>query len=357
MATIIDSQFQAEVKALPNDIDKMLVFCTKKNCSDLFITVGKQAAVYRYGIVYYTAKKTDTIAWNKFTAKAITSEMNTKYVRTKMLDFQYTVDKFRYRVNASYSMGANIATFRMLSERLPSFSSLNIDDNVAALMERAFSAKTGVTMLCGVTGSGKTSTLAAAINTFTNGNINRNLPLKDGHLITLEDPIEYVYPSTQNTLIQQKELGNDFKAFDLGVKSALREHPTHILVGETRDNETIKSLIEATVTGHLCLTTFHAGDVAETISRLFSHLVNDNQDVMFDLINCFNFILCQELIKGRGGYTLNYQYLFFNETIKQFLIKAIYEGKNIPDTVNALMHNKKLLESGLAADWKYQRKK
>lgn len=357
MAGVINTQFASEVKTLPNDIDEMLKFCTQRKCSDLFIKVGEPPYVYQYGIMYRGQRIVDTITWNKFANKAITSEMNAVYVRTKMLDFQYTVGDYRYRVNASYSQRANMATFRMMTERLPTFDSLGIDKNVSSLLTKAFSAKQGIVMLVGATSSGKSSTLAACVNTFTNSTIGgRDTPLRDGHLITLEDPIEYIFPSTQSTLIHQKELESDFKSYELGIKSALREHPTALLIQEVRSSDTIKTLIEAVVTGHLCVTTFHSQTVATAIARLYSHLFRENQDVMFDLIRCFNFIIAQELIKGRGGYTLNYQYLFLNETIKQYLIKAIYDGKNIPDTVDNLFKNKKLIDSGLASDWKYPHK-
>lgn len=352
----IDSSFSTLVKSLPPNIDDMLKFCSKNNCSDLFIKVGEKSFIERYGMMYQTQVPIDIIEWNNFTNRAISSELNTVYVRQKMVDFSYSVGKFRYRVNAGFSTGSNIAVFRMITERLPSFQSLKIDEDTVNLLNKAFSMKQGISMIVGVTGSGKTSTLAACINSFSSGYGGRvELPLKDAHLITMEDPIEYVYPSLPSTRIIQKELGKDFESFDLGIKAALREHPTHILVGETRDRDTIRALVEASRTGHACISTFHTNSVSDTISRLYSYLAGENQDVMFDLISNLNFILAQNLIKGRKGYTLNYQYMFFTEQIKKILVEAIYKEQNVAVVIEKLMKNEQLLKIGLCHGWKIER--
>lgn len=358
MASLTDSSFSSSVKALKPRIDDLLIFCSKNNCSDLFLKVGEPPFLYRYGVMYQCQLPLDIIEWNNFTNKAISSELNATYVRQKMVDFSYTVKGFRYRVNAGFSTGKNIAVFRMITDRLPSFQSLKIDEGTAELLNRAFSLRQGISLLVGVTGSGKTSTLAACINSFSSGYGGRTeLPLKDAHLITLEDPIEYLYPNKPATRIVQKELGKDFMSFELGIKSALREHPSHVLVGETRDKETIRALVEASRTGHSVISTFHTGSVSDTISRLYSYLAGENQDVMFDLVSNLNFILAQNLIKGRTGYTLNYQYMFFTDDIKKILVEAIYKEQNVANVIEKLMQNEQLLRSGLCHGWKIERKR
>lgn len=356
------SDFTTSLKNLPPDVDKILTFCTETSCSDLFIKIGEKAQIYRYGIMYTTNAVIDEISWYNFANKAITSELNAAYVREKMVDFSYSINKngksYRYRVNAGYSVGKNIATFRMISNNLPSFQSLKIDNNTADLLNEAFSRKQGISLLVGATGSGKTSTLAACINSFSSGynNNKAELPLKDAHMITLEDPIEYIYPSKSSTRITQKELGKDFMSFELGIKSALREHPTHILVGETRDRKTISALVEASRTGHSVISTFHTSSVSDTISRLHSYLAGENQDVMFDLVSNLNFVLAQSLMKSRKGYTLNYEYLFFADQIKKILVEAIYKDQNVAQVINKLMVNEQLFKSGICQGWKYPKK-
>lgn len=351
--------FKSYLRIVKPKIEELLIFCSKYGCSDLFITVGEPAVIYRWGILYQCNGIIDEIAWNEFASVAITSELNTTYVRQKFVDFSYVVkNKYRYRVNAGFSKGKNIATFRMISERIPTFTSLHLDKNVVNLLQRAFSLKQGVSMLVGATGSGKTSTLAACINTFSaNPNSPERTPLKDANLITLEDPIEYSYKSTGSTRVTQKELGRDFMSFELGIKSALREHPTHILVGETRDRDTIRALVEASRTGHACITTFHTSTVSDTIARLYSYLAGENQDVMFDLVANLNFILAQELIKGRKGYTLNYQYMFFTEEIKKVLVEALYKNMNMSNVVEKLVQNKVLQDQKLCQGWLIERKR
>lgn len=342
--------FESKLPTLPPDIDVLLKFCTDYNCSDLFITEGSVAYIYRYGMLYRTSRPIDIISWNNFAGKAITSEQNSKYVRNKMLDFSYQIgDKYRYRASAGFSREKHICTFRMITRELPSFAKLKMDKKVVELLDRAFRAKTGVTMLVGATGSGKTTTLACCINEFSKG---AQGALCDANMITLEDPIEYTYPSHSRCRIVQKELGVDFASYELGIKQALREHPSHLLVGETRDCETIKALVEASRTGHAVATTLHTSSVPDTIARLYSYLAGANEDIMYDLVSNMNFIMCQRLNKGRKKFTLEYQYLFFTPQVIEVLITAISKKMNIPNTMEKLMSNSQLLKSGIASDWK-----
>ena len=348
------ADFRTQASALGQDINAMLVFCSQNDCSDLFVKVGEPAQIYRYGVMYQTGRVTDQIAWNTFAKLAITSEENASYVREKMLDLSYQIGEYRYRVNCGFSTGQNIATFRMISARLPSFSSLKLDTNVVSLLSEAFSKRQGVTLLVGPTGSGKTSTLAACINSFSQGyGAKRDKPLSDGNLITLEDPIEYLYRTLPNFRVTQKELGRDFMSYELGIKSALREHPTHILVGETRDKETIRSLVEASRTGHACISTFHTSSVSDTISRLSSYLVAENRDILFDLIANLNFVLCQRLNRNRTGtsYILSYEYMFFDEVVKKTLAKAVYADHNVARTVDAIIMDESLVKRGRCHSW------
>ena len=170
-------------------------------------------------------------------------------------------------------------------------------------------------------------------------------------MISLEDPIEYRYNSTNSFYIMQKELGIDFKQFDLGVKQALREHPNFVNVGETRDRDTINTLVEASRTGHAVITSFHSSDVADTISRLYNYLITYNPEIMYDLIANLNIILCQKLIPSENGFKLNTQYMIFNDAIVLYLTKMIQDGKNIPTEINKLFKNQELIKYGLVKDW------
>lgn len=334
------------------DVNDLLLFCTKNKCSDLYIKVGKKPYISRYGMIYevpcyeLTAK-----LWNDWSKFAITSENNSKYVRQKMLDFSYVIpfeeDEFRYRVSAGYSLGKNTATFRMVAKELPSFENINFPTKVAEVLKQIAKKRNRITLFAGATGSGKTTTMAACINDFSKP----GGPFNNSIIISLEDPIEYIYEPTTNVNILQKELGADFKEFSLGVKQALREHPNFINVGETRDKDTINTLIEASRTGHAVYTSFHAIDVADVISRLYNYLIVDNHDVMYDLISNMNLIICQKLVTNGVRFELKTQYLVFNDEVIKFLNTQIEQGKNIPSIIGELFKNEKLLKYNIIKDW------
>ena len=185
-------------------------------------------------------------------------------------------------------------------------------------------------------------------NTFTQ----KNDILDNKVLITLEDPIENIFYSTDSVKINQKELGKDFTSFGLGIKAALREHPNIIIVGECRDKEVICTAIEAGRTGHLVSTSFHASDVGGTVSRLLYHLDND-KNLSFDLIKQLNIIMSQRMIKQDDRYLVDTQYLLFDEAIRDHLIKLI-ETPNVAYEVEKLVKNPELIKAGMSKDWQYQ---
>lgn len=350
---------------IPN-INLLLVFCTENHCSDLYVKVGSKPFISRYGKLYTVPTYPLTMKiWQDWAKYAVTSENNAKYVRQKMLDMSYVIHSneinsewsniiksnditdYRYRVSCGYSMGKNIATFRMISKELPSFSTINFPKEAESILKQSLGKKGKIILFCGATGSGKSTSLVACLNDFSkNGGV-----LCNSTIISLEDPIEYVVPSTENINIIQKELGIDFKEFSTGVKQALREHPNFINVGETRDAETIQTLVEASRTGHGVVSSFHSSDVGDTIARMYNYLIKDNESIMYDLINNMNFILCQKLIPSDTGFHLSTQWMVFTDQIIKFLIKNIEIGKNIPTVVNALFQNQELLKYKIVKDW------
>ena len=344
------SLFEQKYAYLPADIDKILEFASENGCSDVFVKVGDYPYLFRYGIMYRLNNLITEVEWNKWFDMAATSEQNSYYVRQKMLDFSYHIQKpqkaYRYRVSAGYSNRKPTMTARMISLELPTFKKLNIDEHLQNLLAKVYTQTSGISLIVGATGSGKSSTFAACINEFS-----RTTVLRDKHIITLEDPVEYLFNSTQNTRIMQKELTHDFSSFSNGIKQALREHPNIVVVGEARDKETISSLVEASRTGHATFSTFHTSSVADTIARLYSYLT-DNPEIMYDLVSNLNFVLAQQLIKGRGGYTLDTQYMFFNNWVKAQIVKAIDNGENVSVKVNQLMANKQHQQARLCEDWK-----
>lgn len=193
------------------------------------------------------------------------------------------------------------------------------------------------------------STMAACINTFSQkGDVLDNTVWS-----TLEDPIEYRFESTDSFKITQKEMGEDFREFADGIKVALREHPNCILVGEIRDKYSISSAIEASRTGHLTMTTFHADDVAGTLRRLLYHLDNSS-DLTYDLIANMRCIVSQHLIPQADRYLVDVEYLYFSPTIKRTILNGLKEGNNINSIIYDIMSNKEFINSKEVRNWERQ---
>ena len=190
------------------------------------------------------------------------------------------------------------------------------------------------------------STMAACINTFSQkGDVLDNTVWS-----TLEDPIEYRFESTDSFKITQKEMGEDFREFADGIKVALREHPNCILVGEIRDKYSISSAIEASRTGHLTMTTFHADDVAGTLRRLLYHLDNSS-DLTYDLIANMRCIVSQHLIPQADRYLVDVEYLYFSPTIKRTILNGLKNGDNINSIIYDIMSNKEFINSKEVRNW------
>jgi twitching motility protein PilT len=166
-------------------------------------------------------------------------------------------DLGRFRVNVFYQRGELQAALRLIPPRVRQIRDLNLPP----VIERIAAERRGLILVTGTTGSGKSTTLAAIID-----HINRTV---DRHIITVEDPIEYLHHDEQS-IITQREIGADCTSFAVGLKGALRQDPDVILVGEMRDLETIETAILAAETGHLVMSTLHTLDAAETITRVIS---------------------------------------------------------------------------------------
>ena len=353
-----------KIKRKDMSIEELLIFATENDCSDLYIKVFDYPYVSKFGkIIRLPCQPTSKEQWNKFYDRQILKELNAGYVRNKLLDTSIAINippespnygklrvsQYRYRVSFGFSDEYNIATFRMIKPNKITFDSINFNKACQNALTIAFSEKTGIIVEAGPTGSGKSTTLAACINTFTQP---ENV-LDNKVIITLEDPIENEFDSGDSVKITQKELGKDFLTFNLGIKAALREHPNMIIVGEMRDKEVICTAIEAGRTGHLVSTTFHASDVGETVSRILYHLDND-KNLSFDLINQVNLIIAQRMLKRDDKYLVDTQYLLFNKNITDYLIKIIEDPNlNVAIAVNKLVKDPQMQAAGLAKDWDY----
>ena len=238
--------------------EELMDYAVSKDCSDVHITVGTNLAVRRYGELYILDDKP---AAEESLAMIYTLLNNSDRERVEAgedVDFGLMLDsEHRIRVNVYHQRNNLAASIRILMAQIPDI----VDLGLPPVVQDMANAQNGIVLVTGPTGSGKTTTLSALVDY-----INKN---KARHVITIEDPIEYIYPHNR-AMIHQRELGRDTMSFADALHSALREDPDIILVGEMRDFETISAAITAAETGHLVLSTLHTQSAAQTIDRIIS---------------------------------------------------------------------------------------
>ena len=202
------------------------------------------------------------------------------------VDFAYASEGIgRFRVNAFHQRGTVSIVFRHIKSRVPEFEELNLNGDP---LLRLAQAKDGILLVCGATGSGKSSTMAAMLNW-----INRNL---DRHIVTIEDPIEYTFIDDKS-VFQEREIGLDVPNFELAIKAVLRQNPDIILIGEMRDRETFETAISAAETGHLVFSTMHAATVAQSLTRLFEFFPPEQlAQARRQIAGSIRGFICQKLI-------------------------------------------------------------
>lgn len=223
-------------------------------------------------------------------AKELLKGRFAKFVEEKELDLVYPFDeRNRFRVNIFFQMDGVSAVFRAIPVKVPSFDELHLPEAI-----REFTKKErGLVLVTGITGSGKSTTLAALINEI---NITRKK-----HIITIEDPIEFVHKD-KGCIVNQRSVGQDTLSFGSALRAALREDPDIILVGEMRDRETINLALHAADTGHLVLSTLHTIDAKETINRIISTFPIDEQNrVRLSLASVLQGVISQRLVPAKDG--------------------------------------------------------
>jgi twitching motility protein PilT len=211
-------------------------------------------------------------------------------LRRGSCDTAYTLaDKARFRISIFSQRGSHSIVLRKLNTVIPTLEWLNFPD----IIKQIPGEKTGLVLVTGATGSGKSTTLAAVLH-----EINRTKPV---HIITLEDPVEFIHSHDVATF-NQRELGTDFDSFANGLRAALRQAPKVILVGEMRDRETVRIALSAAETGHLVLSTIHTIDAGQTINRILGMFETEEQEqIRARLADMLRWVISQRLIPKVGG--------------------------------------------------------
>ena len=306
-------------------LDEILTEAYHQKASDVHLVTGAPP-IYRIdGVLLPQKSEVLTIETTKaYVKEVLTPTMWETLEKNRELDFSYGISGIsRFRVNVFYQRNSLSLAFRIITTKIPSVESLGIPEITKTLMEKPH----GLFLVTGPTGSGKSTTLAALID-YMNQTMNR-------HIITLEDPIEYLH-THKKSIIEQREVGFDTLSFKNGLRASLRQDPDVILVGELRDWETISTAITASETGHLVLGTLHTSDAAGSIERMIDVFPPEQRNqIRMMLANVLLGILSQRLLptiheKGRVAAT---EMLINNSAVKNLIRnEKMHQIKNVLQT-------------------------
>ncbi|PYQ20327.1 MAG: twitching motility protein, partial [Acidobacteria bacterium] len=314
------------------DLDPLLetMLDSAPGISDLNLSVGRPPQVevdgQLHSVSYAGIEKllpyhTEIIAMRLLATKR---DLADKLVRTGSVDLSYSLARrTRFRVNVFSQRGSYSIVLRVIPNKVPTVEELGIPPQLNEIA----SELNGIVLVTGPTGSGKSTTLAAIIN-----KINREKPI---HVITIEDPIEYLHPHNLAT-INQREVGSDTQTFALALRAALRQAPKVILVGEMRDVETISIALEASETGHLVLSTLHTIDAAKTIDRIVGVFPkNEERQIRTRFAQAFKWVVSQRLVPKMGGGRIAVcEVLRASSRTREYVQEGEREGKSLLDAMS-----------------------
>jgi twitching motility protein PilT len=300
--------------------------------SDLLFTVDKPLQVEAIGELKPVACEPNIEKLTPFQTEMVALNLMgdnlwhiSDLIRRGSCDTAYTLtDKARFRINIFSQRGNYSVVLRKLNTVIPTLDWLNFPEIIKSVPAE----KTGLVLVTGATGSGKSTTLAAVLN-----EVNRTKPV---HIITLEDPVEFVH-SHQAATFNQRELGTDFDTFSSGLRAALRQAPKVILVGEMRDRENVKIALSAAETGHLVLSTLHTIDAGQTINRILGLFEPEEQEqIRARLADTLRWVVSQRLVpKIGGGRFALLEIMGANLRVQESIRLGETEGKSFYEIIEA----------------------
>ena len=321
-----------------SEVDQILtaMLDSNENVSDLNFTVGRPPQVEADGELKpvfihpemedLTPFQTESLALNLINNDKRQLDI---LVTTGSCDLSYVLPgKARFRINIFSQSGGNYSLIlRRLETRVPTIKDLNLP----GVFHNIALEKNGIVFVTGATGTGKSTSMAAILD-----EINSKLPV---HIVSLEDPIEYQHPQKTATF-NQRELGADFSDYVSGLRSALRQAPKVIQVGEMRDRETVEIGLRAAETGHLVLTTLHTVDAGKTINRLMGMFdVEEERQLRIRLADSVKWIVSQRLLpKINGGRVAAFEILGTSLRVKDIILNGESEGKTYYDVMENAIH-------------------
>ncbi|HET6384781.1 MAG TPA: type IV pilus twitching motility protein PilT [Armatimonadota bacterium] len=272
-------------------LDDLLRSVVEKGGSDMHLCVGVPPIVRIDGqLTPLNYERVSPQLSQRLIYDILIDEQIQRFESTYELDFSYALGKIaRFRVNVYKDRGSVASALRLIPSRIPTLQDLSLPPVLLDLSRK----KRGLVLVTGPTGSGKSTTLAAMVNQINNE--------RSEHILTIEDPIEYLH-SHRYSIINQREVGQDTKAFANALRAALREDPDVVLVGEMRDLETIQIAISTAETGHLVFATLHTNSAAQTVDRMVDVFPPGQQEqIRFQLSNNLEAVVTQQLIPRAGS--------------------------------------------------------
>jgi len=280
-----------DLKVAKRFMDELLVSLYKKGGSDLFIIAGAAPAMRIHGKVTPVMDKKLTADHTLALTQALMTEQErVEFKANKELNFAIALpDISRFRVNALVQRGSAGLVVRIIPNDIPSFEDLHLP----SILNQIALTKRGLVIFVGGTGSGKSTSLAALID-YRNENTN-------GHIITIEDPVEFVHHH-KGCIVTQREVGTDTDSFEIGLKNTLRQAPDVILIGEIRDQQTMEHAIAFAETGHLCLATLHANNTNQALDRIINFFPEArHKQLLLDLSLNIKALISQRLLPTPSG--------------------------------------------------------
>ena len=291
-------------------LEELLKHVVSNNASDLHLSIGTQPRIRQNGVlISIDGEKLSPDNLTNIISEHLTKERTDKLKQGKEIDFSIGIPGVsRFRVNFFKQRGNIVATFRRLPYDIPKIETLCLPDVVIKLTE----AKKGLILITGGTGSGKSTTMAALIQKIS-------IESKK-HIITIEDPIEYLYEHSKS-LVNQREVGIDTESFSSGLRSALRQDPDIVSIGELRDVDSMSAALTIAETGHLVFGTLHTNTATGTITRLVDAFPPAKQDIIRNNISMSLLgIVSQQLIPNKqNGRTLAAEVLVNTNSIKALI--------------------------------------
>jgi twitching motility protein PilT len=324
-------------------LEQIVRVASEQGFSDVHLGVGEEPRYRKLGdMVRLGLPTTDADTFREWLREIMEPPEIDRFLQVKEYDGSFAYDFARIRINLLESLRGPAMVLRLIPQVIPSIDEMNLPQVLKQLAHRP----KGMVLVTGPTGSGKSTTLAAMID-----HINRTMKR---HIITIEDPVEFVHQSRQS-LIRQRELGTHTKHFKTALRAAMREDPDVILVGEIRDQETLNTAIEASQTGHLLLGTLHTNSAVQAVERILGmYPPQEQESIRRAVADSLLAVISQGLVKTVDGKRASFHDVFINtDACRDYIqkadlgqIEAIMERSGFDGMITSNQYLARLVEEG-----------